>query len=159
MTVLVPYDGSAPARAALWRGRQLTTAVDEPLLVVTVLPGDADYAREKGWIDAESLAFDRDRIAAGLRREVTDHAPTASFRSLRIEDGTDSATVAGHLRAHALDVDATVLVVGCNPDSPENPPLTAGHCRTPTEPLYDVLIVRCLDTGQAECPPDPGEGR
>ena len=153
MTVMVPYDASAPARAALWRGRQLTTALDEPLLAVTVLPDDADYARAKCWIEPEAR-FHPDVVATTLRQQVTNIAPTASYRCIRVDDVPDADGVARAIRAHALEVDATVLVVGCDKESSIATPLTAVDPDADRESWYDILIVRTAGTRERSCPPD-----
>jgi nucleotide-binding universal stress UspA family protein len=153
MTVMVPYDASAPARAALWRGRQLTTALDEPLLAVTVLPDDGGYASEKCWTDATGV-FDRDRIATTLRQQVTNIAPTASFQCLRVDGVPTSGDLGGALRAHALEVDATVVVIGCDEESPIVTPLTAVDTDPCVESWYDVLLVRTDGNDQDSCPPE-----
>ncbi len=154
MTIMVPYDASAPSRAALWRGRELTTALDEPLLAVTVLPSDPAYARSKCWTSDGDADGDRDVIATRLRKQVTNIAPTASFRCLRVDGAPDIEAVARELRSHALEVDATVVVVGCDQKSPIVTPLTAVDQDRDVESWYDLLLVRTAGRKRPACPPE-----
>ena len=49
MVLVVPFDGSALAEAALDRAAQFSETFDAELLAVTVIPnGNAAYARERG---------------------------------------------------------------------------------------------------------------
>ena len=51
MTFVVPFDGSKLAKAALVRAVEYSTALEEDVTAVTVIPERKRYAREKGWIE------------------------------------------------------------------------------------------------------------
>jgi nucleotide-binding universal stress UspA family protein len=53
MTLVVPFDGSELAEAALVRATEFGNVFDEDVVAVSVIPkGDNSYAREHGWIEA-----------------------------------------------------------------------------------------------------------
>jgi len=148
MTVMVPYDGSPLAQAALRRGRQLTDALSTPLLAVTVLPEDPDYAAGKDWLAGDG-GFEPDRIVAGLRHQITELAPEAGFRCLRVEGEVGPDGLAGRLRAQAAEAGATVVVLGSHSPDPLLEALLG-----PEEPgpavECDVYVVRTRPAGRAE---------
>lgn len=59
MTLVVPFDSSELAEAALVRATEFGTVFEEDVLAVSIAPkGDVDYARERGWIEGDE-AFGR----------------------------------------------------------------------------------------------------
>ena len=85
MTLLVPFDGAALSTTALRRATEFATFRDEQLVVLTVVPEDPAYARERGWLDPEDT-FDVGVIERKLRQRVRDLAPDADFRCELIEN-------------------------------------------------------------------------
>ena len=80
MTLLVPFDGSPLAEAALSRAVRFSESLDEPLVAVSVIPQqNATYAREQGWLEADE-PFEMDAVVAHLREQVAELAPEATFR-------------------------------------------------------------------------------
>ncbi|MFC3958168.1 universal stress protein [Halovivax cerinus] len=142
MTLVVPFDGSELAEAALVRATEFGTVFDEDVLAVSVVPnGNADYARERGWIDPDE-DFDREAVVSTLHRQVTDLCPSADFRHKLVDRYAPTGSIANRLRAVARDEDASMVFIGS-----EN----AGHLVTAvssvggtvaTDASYDVVIVR-----------------
>ena len=142
MTVVVPYDGSELARAALVRAAEFGTVFDEDVLAVTVIPrGNTEYASERDWIGPNE-SFDRDSIVSNLREEVDEVAPDGQFRGEFVDRYARSGTIANRVRQIARENDASMLFIGS-----EN----AGHMVTSLSSVgsgiaadgeYNVVIVR-----------------
>ncbi|MDS0278729.1 universal stress protein [Halomicroarcula sp. S1AR25-4] len=142
MTLVVPFDGSELAEAALVRATEFGNVFDEDVLAVSVIPaGKADYAREHGWIEQDE-AFDMASVVATLHEQVTELCPSADFRHKVVDRYAPSGTIAKHLRRVAREEDASMVFIGS-----EN----AGHLVTGVSSVggtvaadesYDVVIVR-----------------
>jgi nucleotide-binding universal stress UspA family protein len=142
MTFLVPFDGSPLAETALRRAASFATVFDESVVAVSVIPeGNADYARERGWLD-EGEPFDVQAIVDHLGDRVAQVAPDAEFRAERVGRDAPSGTISNRVRKAARQVGASMVFVGS-----EN----AGHVVTSlctvgsgiaTDADYDVVIVR-----------------
>ena len=145
MTFLVPFDGSALSEGALARASEYASVHDARIVAVSVVPADANYAREKGWI-ADDEAVDPERIAGGLYSQVTDIAPEADFRWTRTERFTPPGKIVREIRSVAREVDATVVFIGSdNAGSLVNSLSSiASSVTTARGPgkRYDVHIVR-----------------
>jgi len=142
MTLLVPFDGSDLAEAALVRATEFGTVFDEDVLAVSVVPkGNADYARDRGWIGPDE-AFDRTAVVSSLHTQVTDLCPSADFRHVVVDRYAPSGTISKELRRVARREDASMVFIGS-----EN----AGHLvrsvssvgeRVASDDAYDVVVVR-----------------
>jgi len=145
MPLLVPFEGSDLASAALERAAKFGDFRDEEVMVLSVVPEDEDYAREMGWI-AEREEFVPDLIAAEFERRARRIAPDATFRAEMSETvgASTSATtdIVRTIREVAAEVDASIVFIGS-----EN----AGRVATPVSSVgkpvsedlrYDVHIVR-----------------
>jgi nucleotide-binding universal stress UspA family protein len=143
--LLVPYDGSRLARAAVERAREVAELRDEAVLALTVLPDDAAFARERGWID-EDEAYDPDAVAARFEREVAERAPDATFRVEQPDEGgmlaSSTMDVARRIRQVAREVDARVVFIGSENAGRVSTPVTSVGSPVSRDPRYDVYIVR-----------------
>lgn len=146
--LLVPYDGSALARGALQRARAFAADSDDDVLVVTVLPEDPEFARERGWI-TDGEPFDPDAIAERFARDVADLAPEAEFRIERPDEGgmlaATTMDVARTVRQVAHEVDADVVFIGSENAGRVSTPITSVGTPLSKDPDYDVYIVRHAD--------------
>jgi nucleotide-binding universal stress UspA family protein len=148
MTLLVPFDGSDLARAALERAVEFGEFTGEAVLVLSVVPDDADYAREVGWVDAGE-EFVPELVAGDLERRARRTAPDATFRSAVV--GSDDAgvpvttDVARTIRETAAEVDASVVFVGSENAGRVATPLSSVGKPVSEDPRYDVHIVRHAD--------------
>ncbi|WP_435364675.1 universal stress protein [Haloarchaeobius sp. DYHT-AS-18] len=146
MSLLVPFDGSTLSMTALRRAQEFATFSDAELVVLTLVPDDAEYARERGWLDPEDT-FDVGVIERKLRQRVHDEAPTAEFRCELIEDPTDPVAtvpmdVARRIRQVAAEVDADILFIGSENAGRVSTPLASVGSPISEDPEYDVHIVR-----------------
>jgi nucleotide-binding universal stress UspA family protein len=142
MTLVVPFDGSDLAEAALVRATEFGNVFDEDTLAVSVIPkGNTDYAREHGWIGQDE-EFDMESVVSTLHEQVTDLCPSADFRHKIVDRHAPSGSIAKRLRKVAREKDATMVFLGS-----EN----AGHLvsavgrvgsTVATDDAYDVVIVR-----------------
>lgn len=142
MTFLVPYDGSFLAEAALTRASEYAGALDEDIVVVTVIPDNEMYAIQKGWYDEmEDEPFSVPYVAGKLHSGVTDIAPQAAFRHERTEFESP-ATIAERIQEVADEVVPSVVFLGTDNVGEIAEPLTsvAGGVAEDTE--YDVHVVR-----------------
>lgn len=95
---LVPFDGSELAEAALVRATQFGVVLEERVLAVSVIPkGNADYARERGWI-GPGEPFDATAVVSGLHERVTELCPSADFRHEVVDRYAPAGTISQRLR-------------------------------------------------------------
>ncbi|MFB6161650.1 MAG: universal stress protein [Haloferacaceae archaeon] len=142
MTLVVPFDGSELAEAALVRATEFGTVFDEDVLAVSVVPRrNASYAREHGRIEPGE-PFDVAAVVSQLHEQVTDLAPSADFRHYVVDRHAPPGTIAQRVRRVARDEGAAMVFVGS-----EN----AGHMVAgvssvgegiASDDAYDVVIVR-----------------
>jgi len=149
MTLLVPFDGSTLATNALEKAATFGDLLDEEVVALTVIPEDAGYARDRGWI-GNGEPFDPETIAAGIQTRATDVAPDVTFRTERVSSDEPTATatteVVREIRRVAADVEASVVFIGSEnagsviaPQSSVGSPVAKGQ-------RYDVYVVRQPDT-------------
>ncbi|AUV82408.1 universal stress protein [Salinigranum rubrum] len=142
MTFVVPFDGTELAEAALVRATEFGALFEEDVLAVSVIPrGNTDYARDRGWIEANET-FEMDAAVSTLHTQVTDLCPSADFRHVVVDRFAPSGTISKRIRETARKENASMVFVGS-----EN----AGHMVTSvssvggnvaTDDGYDVTIVR-----------------
>lgn len=148
MVLLVPFDGSALAEAALDRASEFGELTGEEVLVLTVLPDDAAFARERGWVD-EDGDYDPDRVAARFEDRVAELAPDAAFRAERVDSRSMRAwaavDVSRAVREVAHEVGASIVFVGSENAGRVTTPITSVGTPVSEDPQYDVHIVRHAD--------------
>ncbi|SEV97555.1 universal stress protein [Natrinema salifodinae] len=148
MTLLVPFDGSELAMQALERASAFGDLLDEEVVVLTVVPDDAEYARERGWI-THGEPFNTEAIAAGMQTRAQEVAPEATFRTERVSSDEPTATsttnVVREIRRVAAEIEASVVFIGSEnagsviaPQSSVGSPVASDH-------RYDVYVVRAPD--------------
>ncbi|AGB15515.1 universal stress family protein [Halovivax ruber XH-70] len=140
MSLVVPFDGSDLASAALARAVQFDSILDEGVLVISIVPvGNVDYAVARGWID-ESDAFDRDRILAALRDRATQIAPDAAFHYRLTDRYAPIGTIANQIRQFARSNDASILFVGSENAGRIVRAVSVGQSVS-ADRAYDTMIV------------------
>ncbi|WP_312908335.1 universal stress protein [Natronosalvus caseinilyticus] len=146
MSLIVPFDGSELAEAALWKATRFAAVFDEPILAVTSVPvGNRSYAADRGWIDDEK-AFDGDAIVRGLRERVETVCPDASFRVERVDRYAPSGTIAKRIRRIAREESASMVCIG----SENAGRLVTSVSSVAADDTYDVLVVRRADQTHVE---------
>ncbi len=145
MTLLVPFDGSTLSETALRKAVAYGEFVGEEPLVLSVVPDDGDYARERGWIDPHE-GFDPEVVVRKLRRAATDCAPEARFRAEVVAAAEPTATphteVIRTILSVAASVEPSVVFLGS-----ENVGRVTGELSSVGDPVaaghrYDVYVVR-----------------
>ena len=142
MTLVVPFDGTELAAAALDRATEFAAVFDERIVVFSVVPtGNTEYTRERGWVE-RGESFDTEAVVERLREQVRTLAPDAEYRYETVGKFTSSGTISSRVREFAREVNASTVFIGS-----EN----AGHMvvgvssvggAIAAENAYDVVIVR-----------------
>jgi nucleotide-binding universal stress UspA family protein len=147
MVLLVPYDGSPLATAALARAEEFSLFADEEVVALTVLPDDEEFARTRGWVGADE-PYDPEAVAADLRARVREVAPDARFRVERLDAdesnllATVTTDITRRIREVAAEEDVSVLFIGSENAGRVSRPLTSVGSNVSEDPRYDVHIVR-----------------
>lgn len=155
MTLVVPFDGSRLAEAALARATEFGTVLETDVLAVTVIPaGNAEYARDRDWIGADD-SFDLSTVVSGIRSQVRAVSPEATFEHVLVDRYAPTGTIATRVRRFARKRDASMVFIGS-----EN----AGHLvaavssvgRTvASDDAYDVVIVRHPERTESDASGEP----
>lgn len=150
MTLLVPFDGSDLSVVALERAVEFGNALDHEVVVLAVVPTEAEYAREQGWVD-EADEWEPELFALELRDDAADIAPDAAFRTEQSSDPADEPYASARLnvvrtiRQVAGDIDADIVFLGSENAASVSQPLSSVGAPVSTDPRYDVHIVRHAD--------------
>lgn len=142
MTLLVPFDGSALAEAALGRAVEFGEVFEQPVVAIAVVPqGNDGYARDRGWLEAGE-SFDTETIVSRLRDQVEALAPDATFRYERVPRAARAGTIAREIRRTARRVEASIVFVGSDNAGRLVTALSSVGGNVAADQTYDVLIVR-----------------
>jgi len=142
MSFIVPFDGSALAKAGLVRACEFANALDERVLAVSVVPkGNARYARERGWI-GEDEEFDLQSAVATLRGQVTELCPRSDFRYQVAGRHASPGTIAKRLRRAARQADAAMVFIGSENAGRIVSSLASIGSKVAADEAFDVVIVR-----------------
>jgi len=145
MVMLVPYDGSPLAKAALRRAAEFAEYTGKPVLALSVIPDEPGFAIDRGWIDADE-PFDVEVIADRLATEVHEIAPEANVRHEIPEDVSSMASVTMDvvrtIRSVAAEVDAAIVFIGSENAGRVSTPVSSVGAPVSEDPQYDVHIVR-----------------
>lgn len=145
MSLLVPFDGSSLAVKALERASTFGDLLEEEVVVLTVVPDDEEYARDRGWI-SEGEPFDPEAITEGMQSRVEDVDPEATFQVERVSSDEPTATatinVVREIRRVAGEIGASVVFIGSeNAGSVISPQSSVGS-PVANDQRYDVYVVR-----------------
>lgn len=142
MTFVVPFDGSELAEAALVRASEFGRVLGERVAAVVVIPeGNAEYARERGWIGADE-PFDGEAVVSSLRDRVAGVVPTADFTHVVVDTYAPTGTVAKRIRSVAAGEDASMVFVGSENAGQVVTSVSSVGGAVSSEGEYDVVIVR-----------------
>ncbi|EMA00951.1 Universal stress protein family protein [Haloarcula vallismortis] len=145
MVLLVPFDGSVLSKAALTRAMEFADYREEDVTALSVIPDDAAYARERGWIDADET-FAVETIADRMREQAESVAPMASFRYEVPEDVSSMAStttdITRTIREVAHDEGASIVFIGSENAGRVSTPVCSVGSPVSEDPQYDVHIVR-----------------
>lgn len=142
MTLVVPFDGSELAEAALVRATEFGIVFDEDVLAVSVIPkGNAEYARERGWLGSDD-PFDMAAIVATLHTQVTDLCPSADFRHRTVGRYAPPGSISKRIRKVARAENASMVFVGSENAGSLVMSVSSVGGTVATDEAYDVVIVR-----------------
>lgn len=142
MTLLVPFDGSKLAEAALVRASKFGNVFEEDVLAVSVIPkGNKGYARERGWIEQDE-DFDMEAVVSTLHKQVTDICPSADFRHKVVDRHAPPGTIAKRLRKVAKKEDSSMVFIGSENAGRLVTSLSSVGGTMAANETYDVVIVR-----------------
>lgn len=142
MTILVPFDGSNLAEAALVRATEFGNVFDEDVLALSVIPkGNARYARERDWLDPEA-EFDMGAIVSTLHEQVTDLCPSANFRHKAVDRYATRGTISNRIRKAAKDENISMIFIGSENAGRLVMAVSSVGGSVAADADYDVVIVR-----------------
>lgn len=149
MTLLAPYDGSDLSLAAVRRATEFADYRGEPVVALTVVPNNQEFAVNRGWVDPGET-HDPDEVAARFEVDVKKVAPSATFRVERPETGavrgaTTINDVTRTIREVARELDVSIVFVGSDNAGRVSTPVTSVGSPISEDPAYDVHIVRHAD--------------
>ena len=142
MTLLVPFDASELAEAALIRATEFGAVFENPVLAVSVIPkGDKKYAREQGWLGPNE-EYDLQTIVSTLRGQVAKLCPSANFRHVVADRYASSGVISKRLRKLAKREDAAMVFIGSENAGRIVAGISSVGAGVATDTAYDVVIVR-----------------
>jgi nucleotide-binding universal stress UspA family protein len=142
MTLVVPFDGSDLAEAALVRATEFGSVFDEDVLAISVIPkGNKDYAREHGWIGQDE-EFDLESVVSKLHKQVADLCPSADFRHKVVDRYAPSGSIAKRLGKVAREEDASMVFLGSENAGHLVSAVSSVGSSVAADEAYDVVIVR-----------------
>jgi len=142
MTLVVPFDGSELAEAALVRAAEFATVFEENVRAVSVIPeNNARYAREQGWLGPEE-EFDLESVVGDLHTNVTDLYPSADFQHVVVDRYAPTGEIANRIRKLARDAGASMVFVGSENAGHVVASVSSVGKRVLREDAYDVVIIR-----------------
>jgi len=142
MSVLVPFDGSDLAVAALVRASKVADAFETNVVAIVIVPqDDAEYARDRGWL-RPGEAFEMETVLGRLHEQVTDIAPAADFRHETVGRFASAGRIATQLRRAAKDADTSLVAIGSDNAGHMVSSIHSVGSSVASDEAFDVLIVR-----------------
>jgi nucleotide-binding universal stress UspA family protein len=142
VTLVVPFDGSTLAEAALVRAVAFGNVFDEDVLAVSVIPkGNTTYARERGWLGRDE-EFEMKSVISTLHKQVTDLCPRADFRHKTVGRYASTGSIAKQLRKVARKEDASMVFIGSENAGRLVTAVSSVGGTVAADDAYDVVIVR-----------------
>jgi nucleotide-binding universal stress UspA family protein len=150
MTLVVPFDGSEFAEIALARARDFGEAFDREVVAVTVIPhGNADYAREQGWLQ-RGESFDIDVIHKRLTERIRAVAADAKHKYIGVDRYAPRGVIASRIRRYAREVDAKMVFIGSTNAGRVVTNLGSVGGSIAGDQGYDVVIVRNRELSETD---------
>lgn len=146
MTLLVPFDGSDLAEAALQRAREFASYRDEAVVALTVVPEDESFAEERGWIEPGE-PYDPDAVCTTFELRVAEIDDDVTFRCeypppSEHPTATTIDNVTQTIRQVAAELDVSIIFIGSENAGRVSMPVTSVGGPLSTDAKYDVHIVR-----------------
>ncbi|MFW5918587.1 MAG: universal stress protein [Halanaeroarchaeum sp.] len=145
MEFVVAFDGTPVSKTALDRTVQLADGVDGDVTAISVVPaGNAQYARQRGWVDAEDT-YSLDAVVDTLRESVKSIAPNAAFVSQSVDRYAPRGKIGRVLRTAASESGVDVLVIG-SANAGRVFTAVSTVTRSVANGSYDLYVVREIDS-------------
>jgi nucleotide-binding universal stress UspA family protein len=146
VTLLVPFDGSDLAEAALRRAREFATYRDEEVVALTVVPEDESFAEERGWI-GPGEPYDPEEVCTTFELRVKAIDDAVAFRCEHpppSEHPTATAidNVTQTIRRVAAELGVSIIFIGSENAGRVSMPVTSVGGPLSADAKYDVHIVR-----------------
>lgn len=144
MEFVVAFDGTPVSKTALDRAVQLADGVGGEVTAISIVPaGNAQYARQHGWVDEEDT-YSRDAVLDTLRESVESVAPNASFVHQSVDRYAPRGKIGRVLKTEAEASGVDVLVIGTANAGRVFTALTT-VTRSVANGAYDLYVVRETD--------------
>ena len=144
MHYFVPYDGSPHSVAALDRAREYSEYTGADVTVFTVIPTDnAEYAQERGWLD-EFDPFDGEQIVEGLRAEVHEQCPGATFEYETVHEYAKTGTIASRIRSRIENLDVDLVFLGSEDAGRVVSNISSVGQSVSSRGEYDIYLVQSI---------------
>lgn len=141
MSLIVPFDGSRLAEAALVRASEYAAVLDKDVVTVTVLSERKQYAREKGWIGKDD-PYDVEQIAEDLRERVLELVPDATFEHEIIREFPPAEGIADRIERLALEHDPSIVFLGTDNVGRIVTPISSVGMYVAADEIFEVYLVR-----------------
>ena len=141
MSLVVPFDGSRLAEAALVRASEYAATLEEDVVTVTVLSERKQYAREKGWIEADE-PYDVEQVAEDLRERVLELVPGATFEHEIIREFPPAEGIADRIERLALEHDPSIVFLGTENIGRIVTPISSVGMYVAADDVFEVYLVR-----------------
>lgn len=141
MTFAVPFDGSKLAEAALVRADEYARALNESVVVLSVISTGPHYAIRKGWVDSRE-AFDIETAARGLRERARELVPDADFEYRLVGPRPPAGAIAKTLRNMLRSESPSVVFIGSDNAGRIARPVSSVSTTVASGKAYDVYLVR-----------------
>ncbi|WP_254535637.1 universal stress protein [Halomarina litorea] len=148
MVLLAPFDGSDLSRTAVARATRFGELTGEEVVVLVVVPPDAEFAEERGWLRGDE-AFDAETVGERIADRAREVAPDATVRVEHTENTSSMASttmdISRRIRQVAHELDVSIVFVGSENAGRVTSPVTSVGSPVSEDPHYDVHIVRHPD--------------
>ena len=141
MTFAVPFDGSDLAEAALVRADEYARALDESVVVMTVISTRYHYAKEKGWIETRE-EFDIETVARRLWEQASELVGDVAFEYELVGPRPPAGAIAKGIRNMIRREDPNVVFLGSDNAGRIASPVSSVGGAVTSANAYDVYLVR-----------------
>lgn len=141
MVFAVPFDGSELAEAALVRADEFGRALDESLIVLTVVSSGPEYAIRKGWIDSRD-EFDVETVARQRWERARKLVPGVDFEYEVVDTRPAAGEISKAIRRMIRRVKPSVVFLGSENAGRIAVSVSSVGGSVATDRAYDVYLVR-----------------
>ncbi|WP_323676052.1 universal stress protein [Halorubellus sp. PRR65] len=141
MTFVVPFDGTGQSRIGVERAVELAPPSVRVVAFSVVPRKNADWARERGLLDAGE-SWGNELVISRLQERAHDVSDAVSFQHTTVDRYAPTGKISHEIRAFARDVDATMVFVGSTDAGGIVSSLQSVGTHVASDDAYDVVLVR-----------------